>query len=77
MQSPYTHILLDHDSGEVIGAVREIDETDGGHFGLVRRFDSDEPEYAWIDELFLLRMDEAAQHVRNHVEWALKNPQPV
>lgn len=79
MQSPYTHVLLDADSGEAIGAVREIDQLpDGGHFGLVRRFDSDEPEtYAWIDELFLLRMDEAAPHVRNHVAWALKNPQPV
>ena len=79
MQSPYTHVLLDADSGEPIGAVRGIDECpDGSHFGLVCRFDMDEPEtYVWLDDLNILRLDEAAPHVRNHVEWALKNLQPV
>lgn len=79
MQSPYIHVLLDRDSAEPVGAVREIDELpDGNHFGLVRRFDMDEPEtYVWLDDLYILRLDEVAPHVRNHVEWVLKEAQPV
>jgi len=79
MDSPYTHVLLDDDSGEPIGAVRGIDELpDGTHFGLVRRFNMNEPEtYVWLDGLHVLRLDEAAPHVRNHVAWALTQRQPV
>lgn len=79
MQSSYTHVLLDRDSGEPVGVVRSIDELpDGTHFGLVRRFDVDEPEtYVWLDDLYILRLDEVAPHVRNHVEFALADAQPV
>lgn len=79
MKSLYTHVLMDDNSGEAIGVVRGVDELpDGTHFGLVRRFDTTEPEtYVWLDDLYILRMDEVAPHVRNHVAWALKEAQAV
>jgi hypothetical protein len=74
-----THVLLDHDSGEPIGAIRLVDEMpDGTPFGLVRLFDGDELEsYIWLDGLDVIRLAEAAKHVRNHVAWALAHPQAV
>lgn len=37
--SRYTHVILDRDSGEPIGAIRDVDETpDGSIFGIVRHF---------------------------------------
>ncbi|HYC59909.1 MAG TPA: hypothetical protein VEK79_10130 [Thermoanaerobaculia bacterium] len=71
--SRYTHVLLDDDSGEAIGAIRDIDETpDGALFGVVRRFDLDEPEtYLWLEGLNVIRLTDAAPHVRKHVAWAL------
>lgn len=80
MDSPYTHVLLDDDSREPIGAVRDIDALpDGSEFGIIRRFDADAPEtYAWLQGLLLLPLNDAAPHVRNHVAWVLKQqPQPV
>jgi hypothetical protein len=80
MNNPsYSHVLLDDDSGEPIGAVRDIDELpDGTPFGLVRRFGAVEPEtYVWLDGLHVLRLADAAPHVRNHVAWELSQPQPA
>jgi len=79
MDSPYAHVLLDHDSGEPIGAIRDIDELpDGTLFGVLRRFDAKEPEtYIWLEGLDVLRLADADPHVRSHVAWALKQPQPV
>lgn len=77
--SRYTHVLLDDDSGEAIGAIRDVDEMiNGAVFGVLRWFDAKEPEtYIWLEGLNVLRLDEADPHVRNHVAWALKQPQPV
>lgn len=77
--SGYTHVLLDDDSGEVVGAIRDIDETpEGALFGVVRRFDLDEPEtYLWLEGFDVIRLADAAQHVRNHVAWALAQPAPA
>ena len=78
MNSPrYTHVLLDDDSGEPIGAVRDIDELPNGTpFGIVRPFGSSEPEtYVWLDGLQVLRLADAAPHVRKHVAWALEHEQ--
>lgn len=78
-RSRYTHVLLDDDSGEPIGAVADIDELpNGAPFGTVRYFGSSEPEtYVWLDGLQVLRLAEAAPHVRNHVAWALAQPAPA
>lgn len=75
--SSYTHVLLDDDSGEPIGAVRDIDELpDGTPFGIVRRFGAVELEaYVWLDGLHVLRLADAAPHVRNHVAWSLSQLQ--
>jgi hypothetical protein len=75
----YTHVLLDDDSGEAIGAVRDIDELpDGTPFGIVRSFGANEPEtYVWLDGLDVLRLEDAAPHVRNHVAWELAHEQLV
>jgi len=73
--SRYTHVLLDHDSGEPVGAIRDVDETEGAFFGIVRYFDEHAPEtYIWLDGLDVLRLADAAAHVRNHVAWALAEP---
>jgi hypothetical protein len=80
MDSPrYTHVLLDRDSGEPIGAIRDVDEApDGNIFGIVRHFSANEPEtYVWLDGLEIIRLVDAAPHIRNHVAWVLKQPQPV
>ena len=79
MDSPYAHVLLDHDSGEPVGAICDIDELpDGTRFGVLRRFDAKEPEtYIWLDGLDVLRLADADPRVRAHVAWALKQPQPV
>jgi hypothetical protein len=73
----YSHVLLDDDSGEPIGAVRDIDELpDGTPFGIIRPFGTNEPEtYVWLDGLDVLRLADAAPHVRKHVAWALKQLQ--
>jgi hypothetical protein len=75
----YSHVLLDDNSGEAIGVVRDIDELpDGTLFGLVRRFGTVEPEaYVWLNGLHVLRLAEAAPRVRNHVAWELSQPQPA
>jgi len=75
----YTHVILDEDSGEPIGAVRDVDQLkDGTRFGVVRPFDGKEPEtYIWLDGLDVLRLADADPRLRNHVAWALKQPQPV
>lgn len=76
--SRYTHVLLDDDSGEAIGAVRDVDEMlNGAVFGVLRRFDAKDETYIWLEGLNVLRLDEADPLVRNHVAWALKQPQPV
>lgn len=76
--SRYTHVLLDHNSGEPVGAVRDVDDVDGSVFGIVQYFDAREPEtYIWLDNLDVLRLADAAAHVRNHVAWALAQPVPV
>ena len=76
--SRYTHVLLDHDSGEPVGAIRDVDDVDGSVFGIVRYFDARAPEtYVWLDNLDVLRLADAAPHVRNHVSWALAQPAPV
>ena len=76
--SRYTHVLLDPDSGEPTGAIRDVDETDSLFFGIVRYFDSREPEtYIWLQGLDVIRLTAAAAHVRNHVAWALAQPAPV
>lgn len=77
--SRYTHVLLDDDSGEPIGAVADIDELPNGTpFGTVRYFGSNEPEtYIWLDGLQVLRLADAAPHVQKHVAWALAQPAPV
>jgi hypothetical protein len=80
MDAPsYTHVLRDSDSGEAVGAIRDIDETpDGALFGVVRRFDLDEPEtYIWLEGLDVIRLADAAAHVRNHVTWALAQAAPA
>ena len=47
-------------------------------FGVVRPFDGKEPEtYIWLDGLDVLRLADADPRLRNHVAWALKQPQPV
>lgn len=73
----FTHVILDEDSGEPVGAVADLDELDDGtQFGVVRRFDSDDPPtYMWLRGLLLLPVAEAAPHVRNHLRWALRNPE--
>jgi len=75
----YTHVVIDHDSGEPLGAVRDIDELeDGTQFGVVHLFDSPEPPtYTWLHGLFLLPVSEAAPHVRNHLAWALRTGHAV
>lgn len=77
--SRYTHVILDEHSGEPVGAVRDVDELeDGTQFGVVRRFHSSGPAtYMWLHGLLLLPVSEAAPHVRNHLAWALKHPQPA
>lgn len=74
----YSHVILDENSGEPLGAVRDIDELeDGTQFGVVRLFESDEPPtYMWLRGLLLLPVCEAARHVRNHLAWALRSGQP-
>jgi len=61
------------------GAIRDIDQTpDGSVFGVIRRFDRDEPEtYMWLDGLEVIRLADAAAHVRKHVAWALAQPAPA
>ena len=73
----YTHVILDEDSGEPVGAVRDVDELeDGTQFGVVRHFHSPgPPTYMWLRGLLLLPVTEAAPHVRNHLAWAVKQPQ--
>jgi hypothetical protein len=75
----YSHVLLDDDSGEPIAAVRDIDELpDGTPFGIVRPFGTNEPEtYVWLDGLDVLRLADAAPHVRNHVAWELLQSRPA
>lgn len=72
---PYTHVILDEDSGEAIGAVRDIDElASGERFGIAFYFAaSTPPTYAWLGDMHLLPLAEAAPHVRNHVTWAVAN----
>lgn len=75
----YSHVILDEDSGEPLGAVRDIDEMDDGtQFGVVRLFESNEPPtYTWLRGLLLLPLSEAAPHVRNHLAWAFRPGQPA
>jgi hypothetical protein len=50
----------------------------GAIFGVVRWFDAKEPEtYLWLEGLYVLGLAEVDPLVRNHVAWALAQPQPV
>lgn len=75
----YTHVLLDDDSGEPVGVIRDVDELPNGTpFGVVRRFGAPEPEtYIWLDGLTVIRLADAAPHVRNHVTWERAHEHPV
>ncbi|HYH05598.1 MAG TPA: hypothetical protein VEK11_00930 [Thermoanaerobaculia bacterium] len=67
-------MILDEDSGEAVGAVRNIDALDDGtEFGVVWIFDApDPPTYMWLRGLLLLPVAEATRHVRTHLAWALR-----
>lgn len=59
--------------------IRDVDEMPNGTpFGVVRRFGEREPDtYIWLDGLNVIRLADAAPHVRNHVAWELAHEQPV
>jgi len=71
----YTHVILDEDSGEAVGAVRGIDElASGERFGVAFFFRaSGPPSYVWLGDLHLLPLADAAPHVRNHVAWEIEH----
>lgn len=73
MNVSYTHAILDPDSGEPIGAVRDVDEiATGERFGIARYFaEPVPPTYVWLGGLHVLPLGEASAEVRRAVAAAV------
>jgi hypothetical protein len=69
MNNSYTHAILHPDSGEPIGAVRDVDElATGERFGIARYFAlAAAPTYIWLGGLHVLPLAEASTEVRRVV----------
>lgn len=73
MNESYTHAILHPDSGEAIGAVRDVDElTTGERFGIARYFAVPAPPaYVWLGGLHVLPLADASAEVRRVVASAV------
>jgi|GEM_PF-5261107 len=63
-----SHFILDPETGEGVGVVSHIDETEQGAFGVVHYFDEERnATYEWLAGLTLLKPEDASPAFRRSV----------
>lgn len=68
------YFILDPETGDGIGFVSNVDETDQGMFGCVTYFDDEGPgTYQWLGALSLLKGEDVSEEFRQTIAYSIVN----